>query len=316
MTCLYCGNKLRDNSNGDWHKSCIRRFFGTDRLPKIEIDEKTLEQLALESTHRGYTIPGVQKKLSLQLDSSQGKPRLTLVNYPTGFILKPQVSQFEALPQAEHLVMAMAAKSGISTVPNALIVDGEDLAYITKRIDRLYTPKGIQTLAMEDFCKLEGRLTQDKYKGSYERCARIISRYSMRRGLDMTEFFMRLVFSYIVGNSDMHLKNFSLIETAPGSADYILSPAYDLLPVNVVLPEDQEEMALSLNGKKSRIRLDDFLILADRIEIPRVSALAMIHKLLSMEENYIFMTGESRLPEKMKIALRDLIQDRVAILKS
>ena len=75
-------------------------------------------------------------------------------------------------------------------------------------------------------------------------------------------------------------------------------------------------MALSLNGKKSRFRLDDFLILADRIEIPRVSALAMIHKLLSMEENYIFMTGESRLPEKMKIALRDLIQDRVAILKS
>lgn len=316
MTCLYCGNKLRDNSHGDWHKSCIRRFFGTDGVPKIEIDEKNLEQLALESTHRGYTIPGVQKKLSLQLDSSQGKPRLTLVNYPTGFILKPQVSQFEALPQAEHLVMAMAAKSGISTVPNALIVDGKDLAYITKRIDRLSTPKGIQTLAMEDFCQLEGRLTQDKYKGSYERCARIISRYSMRRGLDMTEFFMRLVFSYIVGNSDMHLKNFSLIETAPGSADYILSPAYDLLPVNVVLPEDQEEMALSLNGKKSRIRLDDFLILADRIEIPQVSALAMIHKLLSMEENYIFMTGESRLPEKMKIALRDLIQDRVAILKS
>ena len=316
MTCLCCGKKLNGSSDRTWHKACIRRFFGTDRLPEIDIDEKVLEQLALESTHRGHTVPGVQKKLSLQLDSSQGKPRLTLVNYPTGYILKPQVSQFEALPQAEHLVMAMAAKSGISTVPNALIVDGENLAYITKRIDRFDTPEGIQTLAMEDFCQLEGRLTQDKYRGSYERCAKIIGRYSMQRGLDMTEFFMRLVFSYIVGNSDMHLKNFSLIERVPGSADYVLSPAYDLLPVNIVLPEDQEEMALSLNGKKRRICLDDFLSLAARIEIPQVSALAMIHKLLSLEENYMAMTEESRLPKKMKIAMKNLIQERVAILKA
>lgn len=78
-------------------------------------------------------------------------------------------------------------------------------------------------------------------KGSYERCAKIIERYSSRKGLDITELYLRLVFSFLVGNSDMHLKNFSLIETEEGSGKYVLSPAYDLLPVNVVMPEDKEQ---------------------------------------------------------------------------
>uniref|UniRef100_UPI003FEE94C1 HipA domain-containing protein n=1 Tax=Eubacterium sp. TaxID=142586 RepID=UPI003FEE94C1 len=123
-------------------------------------------------------------------------------------------------------------------------------AYITKRVDRLFQNGQMEMLAMEDFCQLDLRLTQDKYKGSYERCAKVINRYSSRKGLDMTELFIRLVFSYIVGNSDMHLKNFSLIETSAGSGKYILSPAYDLLPVNVIMPEDEEQFAIPMNGKK------------------------------------------------------------------
>lgn len=108
----------------------------------------------------------------------------------------------------------------------------------------------MQMLAMEDFCQLDLRLTQDKYKGSYERCAKIIERYSSRKGLDITELYLRLVFSFLVGNSDMHLKNFSLIETEEGSRKYVLSPAYDLLPVNVIMPEDKEQFALAINGKR------------------------------------------------------------------
>lgn len=122
------------------------------------------------------------------------------MNYPTGYILKPQVAEFEALSEDEQL----------------------DL-----------------------------RLTQDKYRGSYERCAKIIDRYSSRKGLDMTELYLRLVFSFIVGNSDMHLKNFSLIEVEEGSGKYVLSPAYDLLPVNVIMPEDKEQFALAMNGRSA-----------------------------------------------------------------
>ena len=178
----------------------------------------------------------------MHLVSDSRKPRLTLVNYPTGYILKPQVAEFEALPESEQLIMTMADMAGISTVPHALIKGNAGLAYITKRVDRNLTSDKVEMLAMEDFCQLDLRLTEDKYRGSYERCAKIIKQYSSRVGIDMAEFYIRLVFCFIVGNSDMHLKNFSLIETAEGSGEYVLSPAYDLLPVNANMPADKEEL--------------------------------------------------------------------------
>ena len=86
----------------------------------------------------------------------------------------------------------------------------------------------MQMLAMEDFCQLENRLTSDKYKGSYERCAKVVMNYSQNAGLDVADLFLRIVFSFAIGNSDMHLKNFSLIETAEGNSVYQLSDAYDM----------------------------------------------------------------------------------------
>lgn len=251
MNCLCCGKTLNNGGIDGWHKKCIKKFFGTNEIPEIDINKSIIEKIALEATTKGYTVTGVQKKLSLHLFSEKTKARLTMVNYPTGFILKPQVDEFEALPEAEQLVMCMADIVGIVTVPHALIQNNGSYAYITKRIDRKISKDNVQLIAMEDFCQLDLRLTQDKYKGSYERCAKIVDKYSSRQGLDMTELYLRIVFSYVVGNSDMHLKNFSLIETEEGSGEYILSPAYDLLPVNLIMPEDKEQFALTMNGKKA-----------------------------------------------------------------
>lgn len=315
MNCLCCGKPLRSENELSWHKSCIRKFFGTTELPEITIDENALNLLAVESTNKGYTVPGVQKKLSLHLFSEKNKPRLTLVNYPTGYILKPQVAEFEALPEAEQLVMCMADAAGISTVPHALIVGNDSFAYITKRVDRVFGKNNMQMLAMEDFCQLDLRLTQDKYKGSYERCAKIIERYSSRKGLDMTELYLRLVFSFIVGNSDMHLKNFSLIETEEGSAKYMLSPAYDLLPVNVIMPEDKEQFALAMNGKKMNIRRKDFIVFADECGISRSSAEKMIAMLVSMKDKFISMCSESYMPEHLKERFAMLIEERTKSLQ-
>lgn len=316
MNCLNCGRPLGANNASGWHKACVKRFFNTSELPEIDVDKKTLDEIAKESVNKGYTVPGVQKKLSLHLHSEKDKHRLTIVNYPTGYILKPQVDEFESLPEAEHLVMRMAAAAGIITVPNALIRDGESLAYITKRADRIFTKNNVKMLAMEDFCQLDLRLTQDKYKGSYERCAKIIDKYSSRRGLDMTELFMRLVFSFIVGNSDMHLKNFSLIETDEGCGEYVLSPAYDLLPVNVILPEDKEQFALPMNGKKTNIRLKDFLVFAEKCEIPKKGALNMIDKIISNRGNFAEACKGSFLHKSMQEALIKLMDERIACLKT
>ena len=316
MNCLCCGKPIKDNSgNSGWHKTCIKKFFTTTVIPEIEITDSVLEELAKESTNKGYTIPGVQKKLSLHL-SKEVYPRLTVVNYPTGYILKPQVKEFRALPEAEHIVMSMADKAKIRTVPHALVKSKDSYAYITKRIDRVFSKdSNVKLIAMEDFCQLDLRLTQDKYKGSCERCGNIIKKYSSRSGLDMTELFYRLVFSFIVGNSDMHLKNFSLIESESGSGEYHLSPAYDLLPVNVIMPEDKEEFALPINGKKRNIHRKDFLIFAAGCGIAKLAAEKMIEQLISMVPIFIEMCCNSLMPQDMKEAFIELVDKRVSVLR-
>jgi serine/threonine-protein kinase HipA len=277
-----------------------------------------LERLAVESTGKGYTVPGVQKKLSLHLsDEDRGHPRLTLVNYPTGYILKPQTEEYTALPEAEYLVMSMARATKIKTVPFALVrIKPEDggFAYITRHIDRVKNGAESRFLAMEDFCQLENRVTADKYKGSYERCAKVVLNYSQSSGIDVAELFLRIVFSYAVGNSDMHLKNFSLIETEEGSGVYRLSEAYDMLPVNVILPGDKEQLALTLNGKKQNIRRKDLLIFAESIGINVRSAEKMIAKIVSMRDVYVEMCRDSYLPDDLKESLEVLILDRIAVL--
>ena len=315
MNCLCCGKPIKDNNESSgWHKTCIKKFFTTTVIPEIEITDSVLEELAKESANKGYTIPGVQKKLSLHL-SKEVYPRLTVGNYPTGYILKPQVKEFRAFPEAEHIVMSMADKAKIRTVPHALVKSKDSYAYITKRIDRVFSKdSNVKLIAMEDFCQLDLRLTQDKYKGSCERCGNIIKKYSSRSGLDMSELFYRLVFSFIVGNSDMHLKNFSLIESESGSGEYHLSPAYDLLPVNVIIPEDKEEFALPINGKKRNIHRKDFLIFAADCGIAKLAAEKMIEQLVSMTPVFIEMCRNSLMPQDMKEAFIELVDKRVSVL--
>lgn len=317
MNCLCCGKPIKESNPEEqeycWHLKCIKSFFGTKELPDIEISDEIIKALADESTNKGFTVPGVQKKISLHLSAERNqKPRLTLINYPSGYILKPQTEEYPSLPEAEHLTMRMAEKVGIKTVPYALVkMSEEKLAYITKRIDRIDT----QMLAMEDFCQLDGRLTEDKYKGSYERCAKIISEFSSQSGLDMTELFLRIVFSFVVGNSDMHLKNFSLIETSENSGSYVLSKAYDMLPVNTVNPADKEQFALTMNGKKRNLHRGDFLKFADTCGIQRRVAEKLIDKVTNKKDVLLEECRNSYLPDELKENLADLIQARTAMLK-
>lgn len=197
----------------------------------------------------------MQAKLSLDITRGHaGEPqRFTIVGLWGRFILKPQTDRFANLPENEDLTMHMAEAAGIKTVPHSLIrfADGE-LCYITRRVDR--TKKG-DKIAMEDMCQLSERLTEDKYKGSYERIAKLIKQYSAAPLLDVVNFWEVVVFSWLTGNADMHLKNFSLYRPAD---NYMLTPAYDLLSTSIVMPDDDEELALTLNGKKKRIRRADF----------------------------------------------------------
>ncbi|MBE5906815.1 MAG: HipA domain-containing protein [Lachnospiraceae bacterium] len=311
--CLCCGKEIINAKEYEesvaWHERCIKRFFGTKQLPELDCTDETLEKLANLTVNQGLTVPGVQKKLSLHLDSDGKKARLTVVNYPTGYILKPQSDEYESLPEAELLCMRMAEIAKIPVVPNALINLNGKYAYITKRIDR----KDGDCYAMEDFCQLSGRMTEDKYRSSYENCGKVIKKYSRNVGLDIVELYYRLLFCFLIGNSDMHLKNFSLIEDTPGSRVYSLAEAYDMLPVNVILSADQEEMALTVNGKKRNIRKKDFLALAENLGITNKTALTLMKKLTSYKQAFLTEVRNSYIPKEMKESLIELMEKRIEI---
>ena len=252
--CLYCYKPLKDGEV-DYHKACARKIFESTTVPALPYTRANIKELAREIITASTTVTGVQAKLSLDISRGHAgeSQRFTIVGLWGRFILKPQTDRFANLPENEDLTMHMAEAAGIKTVPHSLIrfADGE-LSYITRRVDR--TKKG-ERIAMEDMCQLSERLTEDKYKGSYERIAKLIRQYSAAPLLDVVNFWEVVLFSWLTGNADMHLKNFSLFRPIK---DYMLTPAYDLLSTALAMPEDDEELALTLNGKKKRIKREDF----------------------------------------------------------
>ena len=317
MRCLCCGKEILSSASTlekdwCWHKKCVKNFFHTKEMPILDITEEQIEKLANETVNEGLTIPGVQKKLSLHL-SSDTNARLTIVNYPTGYILKPQTDEFKNMPEFEDLAMRMAEMLGIQTVPHALIKMNGEYAYITKRIDREITEREVRLYAMEDFCQLSNRLTQDKYRGSYENCGKIIKKYSDTPGLDLAEMYLRVLGSFVIGNSDMHLKNFSLKETEPGNRIFRLSDAYDMLPVNVIMPEDQEQLALTINGKKRNIHKKEFRILAEACEISLNVAERMIRRVCGLKEKLFKQIDMAYLSEEQKEQVKILVQERMDV---
>ena len=332
MNCLCCGKPLleQEETRGTgWHRKCVRNFFGTEKLPELDLSPEALDRLAEETAQKHLTVPGVQKKLSLHL-SRDAFPRLTMVDAPAGYILKPQTPRLSSLPEAEDCVMRMADAAGITTVPHAMLkftsapadqTARNTYAFITRRIDRGFdphpprksgnsAPKTTEMYAMEDFCQLSSRQTRDKYRGSYEKCAAVIRRWSSLPGLDLAELYYRLLVCFVTGNSDMHLKNFSLREKTSGQRDFVLSAAYDLLPVNVVLPEDTEETALTLHGKKRNLQKNDFLAFAETSGINPSAARRLLSRIISLEDRFHGICDASLMPAEMKELLHELMSLR------
>lgn len=259
--CLFCYKDLKEGQR-DFHPECARKFFGTEKVPAMDYRLEDLDRLAAKVIRAQTSLTGVQPKLSLNLSKHEGSERLTIVGLWGDYIFKPQTNQFEQLPENEDLTMHLAEAVKINTVPHTLIrmADGS-IGYITKRIDR-NTDGG--KIDMEDMCQLTLHPTEYKYKGSYEQVAKTIKQYSAMPKLDLTNYLQLLLFCFVTGNNDMHLKNFSLYK--PNDA-YRLTPAYDLLNVAIANPKDKEEMALTLNGRKSKLRLNDFIQMAKTMGI-------------------------------------------------
>lgn len=255
--CLYCYEELK-NSETDFHEACNKRFFGQLKTPQLAYNLNNLQELATQVIQSQMAVTGVQAKISLSLYRKEEKnltKKLTIVGLYGDYILKPPSEHYQQLPELESATMHMAAVCGLSVVPHSLVkLQDETLCYITKRVDRTRKTK----LHMEDMCQLSERLTEDKYKGSHEQVAKLILKYSASPLLDVSNFYEQVLFSFFTGNADMHLKNFSLLEKE--NVGMVLSPAYDLVPTFLVNPADTEELALTLNAKKRKLKYNDFLV--------------------------------------------------------
>ncbi len=302
--CLYCYRPMKEGE-GNYHKSCARKIFESSDAPTLPYTRENISELARQIVTASTTVTGVQAKLSLDIarDGKNGPQRFTIVGLWGRFILKPQTDRFSNLPENEDLTMHLAEAAGIKTVPHSLIrfADGE-LCYITRRVDR--TKVG-DKIAMEDMCQLSGRLTEDKYKGSYERIAKMIHQYSSAPLLDVINFWEIVVFSWLTGNADMHLKNFSLFK--PKEA-YMLIPAYDLLSTAIVMPEDDEELALTLNGKKKKIKRTDFEKAMRDNGMDQKSIINLFNKFEKILPKWFSIIEESFLPVNKQKEYRDLIE--------
>ena len=305
--CLYCYRPL-EKGDRDFHPGCARKFFGTEKVLVLDYTCKDLEQLALQIIKDQTSLTGVQPKLSLHLNEHEGSQRLTIVGLWGSFICKPQTMQFKSMPETEDLTMHLAEVAKIDVVPHTLMrmADGT-LCYLTKRIDR--DAKG-EKMAMEDMCQLTGRQTEYKYKSSYERIAKAIAQYSSMPKMDVTNFFETVLFSWITGNNDMHLKNFSLYEPQDGTIR--LTPAYDLLNAAILNPKDDEELALTLNGRKKRLKRSDFIAAGETMGIDPKIVDRLIGKYVRLHPRMSEFIGQSFLDEELKNRYNELICERMS----
>jgi serine/threonine-protein kinase HipA len=303
--CLFCYQPLEE-TEVDFHAKCSRKIFGQPEPPVLPYTEEQMGEPALKIVQSQIAVPGVQAKVSLQLqspDETRGPKKFTIVGFWGGYILKPQSDHYPQLPEVEDLTMHLASLAKIEVVPHSLIrLQSGGLAYITKRIDRDKTNK----LHMEDMCQLTERLTEDKYHGSYEQIAKVILKYSRNPGLDVVNFFEQILFSFLTGNADMHLKNFSLLKT-PGIG-YGLSPAYDMVSTALVNPADKEDLALTLNAKKKRLGRKDFIAAFNTLKLDQKQQVNIFKKMENAMPVWMDFINISFLSNEFKGLMKDLVQ--------
>ena len=306
--CYLCGKK-QEVSGEYYHKRCLKILFNSSTSPIIDYTWSELNDLASQIISHNISVPGVQPKLSVHLEkgSKHQSDRITIVGLEGNYILKSPTETYPLLPEAEHFCMLFAQLIGIQTAKFGLIpLKSGELAFITRRMDR--TPDGM--LHMEDFCQLTDKLTEQKYLGSMEQIGKTLRKFSSSPGLDAIRFFEITLFSFLTGNSDMHLKNFSILRDNKGN--YNLSPAYDLVPVKIILPADNEEMALPVNGRKKRLTRHDFEIFANTINLTSKQIDNIFRRIFTNCKNKLQTAlTQSFLPQNKKIEFEKLFNKRL-----
>ncbi len=301
--CLSCQESSEIDLPWNYHPRCSRNLFGSPRPPRVPFG--TVDVVAEAQKMVGkMSISGVQPKLSVIHDHKRHE--LAVAERGGLYILKPPTERFESLPENENLCMNIAAAYGIEVPPHGLLpLSDGTLAYVVKRFDRLEDGSKLQ---QEDFQQL--LQTDDKYDGSYEKIANFLKTQSSVPGLDLLRLFERALLFYALANGDAHLKNFSLVKKE--EVGYQLSPAYDVLNSRLVLPEEKEDMCLSVGGKRNRLTQKDFLRLSEHFGLTRKQVDTSLTRLNELKSAAERMIEESLLKVSLKKRFLELFRERMA----
>jgi serine/threonine-protein kinase HipA len=268
----------------------------------------TASELRREAANRAkkLSIQGVQPKLSASI--SVVDQEFKVVDQFGTYIIKPQNDIFPELPENEDLTMRMAKVLGIH-VPFHGMVYGKDgsLSYFIKRFDRYGKGKKYAT---EDFAQLTGNTRDTKYRFSMEKLVPVIEEFCTFPVVEKVEFFKRIVFCFVTGNEDMHLKNFSLI-TKNGKTT--LAPAYDLLNSSIAIKSPEEEIALTLKGKKSNLRASDFTdyYAKERLQLNEKTVETILQDMFKANQKWKDLISISFLSDDMKEKYDNLLEHRM-----
>jgi len=320
MRCLGCFK----NTKQTYCPKCKKELFGNQKIDlRLDFDKKEFLSTKI-ALSENMSISGVQDKIALKIENGKLTPAIK----NSHFLLKPipimDYGQFlNDVAANEHFTMQLARQVyKIDTASNALIefCDGE-LAYITKRFDRVEGQK----IKQEDFASLAQKSEQIhgnnyKYDYSYEQIARLIKLYLPAYKIEMIKFFKLVLFNYLIGNGDAHLKNFSVIQRT--TKDYTLTPAYDLLSSSLHLPnesrtalelfEEYETQSFEANGYYA---YDDFIKFAVIIGVDEKIANKIIDEFCSYQSKTLQLLEHSFLSDDAKRGYESIYLDRIKAVR-
>jgi len=303
--CLICYGE----SDQIYHVDCMMEVFGEKIIPYVDIDDQILEALANKLLNKKLTIPGVQKKLSLDLvEGSEKKFRMTMTDLWGRFIFKPR-GEPPHLPENEHLCLRLAKVAQIKVEKGALIPTRTgELGFVAARFDRSHKHDEFH---QEDFCQILNKESFKKYNGSLEQVGKILKQKSDFPGDNIYRLYELSIFNFIIGNVDGHLKNFSLTYEDETGAKMLLSPAYDLISTDLYIHDDNEESALAINGKKNKLEAADFLSLAKNLGITLKTHNRIMDKFQKIVPTWGKIIDKSFIEDDKKEELKKLIRKKI-----
>lgn len=281
------------------------------KLKSLAILPLSAEEQREEALKRAgkMSVQGIQLKLSAVLKIKEG--RFEIVDCGGRYLLKPPSLLYKELPENEDLTMRLAKIARINVPLHGLLLGADgSMTYFIKRFDR----KGHGKVALEDFAQLSGRTRDTKYDSSMENVAKIINQFATFPRIEQVELFRRALFSFLIGNEDMHLKNFSLISQQEKT---MLSPAYDFVNSTLALGNAKEEFALPVRGKKSNITRKDLIeyFATERLGLPQKSIDHVLEDFRQALRKWPEIIGASFLSEHSKTAYLQLVHERSERLK-